>query len=211
MSDGAWIVGLAFISELDNAELRLFQAERIKPAIADGRRWVRFPCNVETLCYTCETIPGERRKVQILNISAGGIGPLLPCEFSAGTVLRLELPADMTQPARLLLVRVIHCVEMAGRGWMLGCEFADQLGTEELDSISERRRDLAIGPIPLHQSPPHRVIHQPTTPKHPQPERSNRGRQMFQRVAADEAVRGIHFAIEKLEQLGKQVPGEDGE
>lgn len=128
-----WLIGCAFISELDEPELRFFEAARVRPENAtDGRRWVRFPCNVETLCYTCETVPGERHRAQILNVSAGGLGLLMPCEFSRGTLLRLEIPLGIAQPARLLLVRIVRCVEQAGRGYFLGCEFANQLGEEEL-------------------------------------------------------------------------------
>lgn len=135
LADGSWLAGCAFVSELDNAELRCFQAERIRSQTGDARRWVRFPCNVETICYTCETAPGERRPARVLNVSAGGLGLLLPCEFSPGTVLRIELPAEVAQPARLLLIRVVHCVEAPGRGWLLGCEFANQLDNDQIQSM----------------------------------------------------------------------------
>jgi hypothetical protein len=129
------IAGCAFISELCTAELHLFHAEAVKPAARDCRRWLRFPCNVETVCYTCETAPGERRPARILNISPGGIGLLLPCQFAHGTLLHFEMPADMEQPARDLLVRVARVLEHAPGMWFLGCEFASQLGDDELRSL----------------------------------------------------------------------------
>ncbi|MBI3407712.1 MAG: PilZ domain-containing protein [Planctomycetes bacterium] len=130
--EGSWLVGCAFLSELDESQLRSFQAQRVRPARQDGRRWIRFPCHVETVCYTSETVPGERRSARILNVSAGGIGLLLPCQFSEGTLLQLEIPSEA---ARLALIRVIRVVEHSAGGWFLGCEFADQLGAEELQEL----------------------------------------------------------------------------
>src|SRR5262249_54743102 len=85
-----WALGCAFTRELGDAALRLFQAERVRSRAPDNRRWVRFPCDVETVCYTTEAAPGERRPARALNISAGGIGLLLPCQFAAGTLLYFE-------------------------------------------------------------------------------------------------------------------------
>jgi PilZ domain len=127
-----WIAGCAFVNELSTEELKLFHAEAVRPSAGDNRRWVRFPCNVETVCYTCETSPGERRPARILNVSPGGIGLLLPVQFGQGTLLRFELPAGVDQPARILLVRVARVIEQAPGMWFLGCEFAHQLDEDEL-------------------------------------------------------------------------------
>jgi PilZ domain len=135
LEEGFWLVGCAFVTELDDAELRMFNAEKVAPSVPDGRRWVRYPCNVETVCYTSETAPGERRRAQIVNISAGGVGLLLPCEFSKGTILRLELPLGVLEPPRLLLLRVVHCNPHEHRYFFLGCEFADQLGDGEIQAL----------------------------------------------------------------------------
>jgi hypothetical protein len=131
----SWIVGCAFVSELTDAELSLFHAEAIRPKANDHRRWVRFPCNVETVCYTCETSPGERRPARVLNISPGGIGLLLPCQFDRGTLLQFELPPDSQNTSRALLVRVARVVEQTPGMWFLGCEFAHQLEESELQSL----------------------------------------------------------------------------
>jgi hypothetical protein len=132
---GAWLVGCAFAKELDDASLRLLRAERVRPTGDDARRWVRFPCNVETVCQTCETAPGERRPARIVNVSPGGVGLLLPCEFAEGTLLYFELPPEDEQAPRKALVRVVRALEHGSAGWFLGCEFADQLSERELLSL----------------------------------------------------------------------------
>jgi hypothetical protein len=130
-----WVVGCAFAAELDDLSLRLLHAERIRPTAPDARRWVRFPCNVETVCYTSETAPGERRPARILNVSSGGVGLLLPCEFAEGTLLHFELPTGKDSPRRKVLVRVVRALEHGSTGWVLGCEFADRLDEAELERL----------------------------------------------------------------------------
>jgi hypothetical protein len=132
---GLWLIGCAFTTELTDEELHLFQAQRQRPSGPDSRRWVRFPCNVETVCYTCQTVPGERRPARIVNVSPGGLGLLLPCEFPAGTLLHFQLPAQVDQPARELLVRVVRSLEHASRYWFHGCEFVHRLSDEELQEL----------------------------------------------------------------------------
>jgi len=131
-SGRSWLVGCAFVSELSPSEMSIFNVEAVRPDGGDHRRWLRFPCNVETVCYTCETAPGEQHPARVLNISPGGIGLLLSCEFSQGTLLNMELPAAPNQPARPILVRVVRAIEHGKGYWFLGCEFADQLDAEEL-------------------------------------------------------------------------------
>jgi hypothetical protein len=131
----SWIVGCAFVSEVTDGEMGLFHAEAIRPKTKDNRRWIRFPCNVETVCYTCETSPGERRPARVLNISPGGIGLLLPCQFTRGTLLQFELPPDAQNTSRALLVRVARVMEQTPGMWFLGCEFAHRLEDGELQSL----------------------------------------------------------------------------
>src|SRR5262249_17851571 len=102
------------------------------PADTFTIRWVRFPCNVETVCYACDTAPGERRPARIVNVSAGGVGLLPPCDFSPGPLLHLELPSEA---ARLALIRVVRVMQHDAGHWFLGCEFADQLAAEEVKDL----------------------------------------------------------------------------
>ena len=133
--EGGWLVGCAFITELNDAQLQPFRAERLHPAQPDGRRWVRFPCNVETVCYASETAPGEQIRARVLNISPGGIGLLVPCQFEPGTLLHFEPPAPPGQPVLWILIRVVRAIEHTNGDWFLGCEFAHQLDPGELSAL----------------------------------------------------------------------------
>jgi hypothetical protein len=132
LNSNEWLVGCAFISELDDVTLNVYQAARVRSTTSDCRTWVRFPCNVETICYSCYSTPGERVPARILNISAGGVGLLTPCEFEKGTLLSLALPGPANRPARKSLVRVLHVRDLHNGDWFLGCEFAEQLNADEI-------------------------------------------------------------------------------
>jgi hypothetical protein len=128
-------VGCAFVRELEDEHLQFFKAQAVHPTSPDCRRWTRFSCNVETVCYTSDTAPGERRSARILNISAGGIGLLLRCEFSEGTLLHFELPPEMNLACANVLVRVVRVMPHGDGNWILGCEFADALSEDELKGL----------------------------------------------------------------------------
>jgi hypothetical protein len=133
--DGLWHVGCAFTFEVSDEELRAFSAQRQRPAGPDCRAWVRFPCNIETVCYSAETSPGEQVAARILNISAGGVGLLAPCEFGHSTILHVNLPGGAGKPPRKVLVRVVQAREQGNGDWFLGCEFADTLGDAEMNQL----------------------------------------------------------------------------
>jgi hypothetical protein len=127
-----WAVGCAFIREVDDATLRRFEAQRTRAPMGDNRRWVRFPCNVETACSSLDATAGEQSPARVMDVSAGGLGLLLPCEFGVGTLLRLLLPIAAGHPGEPLLLRVARAVTRPQGDWFLGCEFADHLSDDEL-------------------------------------------------------------------------------
>lgn len=129
---GRWRVGAAFVAELEDDLLAAFQAERRRSDGEDARRWVRFPCNVETVCWTSETAPGERRPARIVNVSPGGIALLLPCDFSQGTLLRFRPPAFPDRPDADLLVRVMRVAQHSHGWWFHGCEFVETIAEDDL-------------------------------------------------------------------------------
>jgi PilZ domain len=132
---GQWVVGCALISEMSDEDLGRFHAARARPAATDCRAWVRFPCNVETVCYSVDTAPAEQLPARILNISAGGVGLLVPCQFESKTLLNLQLPPRPRQPGRKVLVRVVQGRPFGNGDWYLGCEFADRLTDAELEAL----------------------------------------------------------------------------
>jgi PilZ domain len=134
-SSQSYIVGCAFIKELADEHLRFFHAGAVHPSAPDCRRWARFASNVETVCYTCDTAPGERRSARILDISAGGIGLALRCQFAESTLLHFELPQEMNLADPNLLVRVVRVKDQGDGTWILGCEFADQLSEDEVQRL----------------------------------------------------------------------------
>jgi hypothetical protein len=133
------LIGCAFVRELNDASLRLFDAQRLPTTAGDDRRWVRFPCNVETACYAVDAAPGEQSPARVINISAGGMGLLLPCEFGPGTLLNLDLEGTPAHAAGPALLRVVRVVSRPAGDWFLGCEFARRLDAAEIDAIRTSR------------------------------------------------------------------------
>ena len=134
-AESGGVVGCTFVRELDDATLRLFHAERLGTAAGDSRRWVRFPCNVETACFAVDAAPGEQSPARVVNISAGGMGLLLPCEFRVGTLLKLDLGGTAARAAGPLLLRVVRAGRRPAGDWFLGCEFADPLRDDEVTAL----------------------------------------------------------------------------
>jgi hypothetical protein len=130
-----WLVGCAFSGTLDDDDLRLFRAERTPAEGDDARAWLRYTCEVETTCAMVDDPEEKSWVVKVVNISAGGVGLLAPLPVDAGTRLKIELPATPGEAARPALVRVVKPGQWDGRGWLLGCEFADPLWEEELEEL----------------------------------------------------------------------------
>jgi hypothetical protein len=127
------LVGCAFVRELGDEALGAFRAARVAAPPGDARRWARFPCDVEAVCYSADTTPGERSPARVLDASAGGVGLLLPCEFGPGSLLVLDRVAGEAVPR--LLLRVVRAVPRRDGDWVLGCEFADLLRRDELEAV----------------------------------------------------------------------------
>jgi hypothetical protein len=129
---GDWLIGCALVGEMDEDGLKVFEAGRVRPANADCRAWVRFPCNIETVCRTVETVPGEQMPGRVVNVSAGGVGLLLPCQFETRTLLSLNLPGPRGQQPQRVLIRAVQARPHTQGNWYLGCEFVDRLEDEEI-------------------------------------------------------------------------------
>ncbi|MCI0354696.1 MAG: PilZ domain-containing protein [Acidobacteria bacterium] len=116
--------------------------QRSRPAAAklrpgqriDRRATVRYPCHLKTTCHPLTTEQtgwvGE-----VVNLSAGGVGLLLPQPFKTRTVLVVELHGARPAFTRELLARVVHVRKKADGRWLIGCAFASLLRDKELKAV----------------------------------------------------------------------------
>ncbi|MCI0455620.1 MAG: PilZ domain-containing protein [Gemmataceae bacterium] len=103
-----------------------------KPLGIDRRLRVRFAFNRLTFC-SLVTPAGHPSwwPAMVHDISATGIGLILPQRLEPGTLLSVDLDGV----CRLLLGRVVHAAPQAGGHWRIGCAFLGQLTLEELQAL----------------------------------------------------------------------------
>jgi hypothetical protein len=100
----------------------------------EGRSWERYPCDLQT---SCQPIAAWADKdctwpARVRDISAGGVGLVLPRRFEPGAGLIIEIPATASTEADRLLARVVHATALSRGGWLLGCLFPSPLGEDRL-------------------------------------------------------------------------------
>jgi hypothetical protein len=130
--DGSWRHGCAFASELGDDELRAFKAERVRPTEPEVRAWVRFTCDVKTVCRAVAPARDQTWPVRVLDASPGGLSLLSPRQCERGVILGVEAPGTAMPRARPVLVRVVHDRPCSANEWILGCELAEQISAQEL-------------------------------------------------------------------------------
>jgi hypothetical protein len=130
----SWLVGCAFVRELDEAGLGRFGVPRVPAPPGDARRWERFACDVPATCSPPGAPPQAAVEARVLDAAAGGLRVALPCAFDPGDLVTLHLQGE-GGPRELLWV--VRAVRAAG-GWQLGCEFADPLTDAELDDVGRQ-------------------------------------------------------------------------
>ncbi len=103
---------------------------------ADDRRWQdRSPCR-----------PGVRVRVvgrpdfrpvwaTVYDVSATGVGLLLPWPYPADAVLALGIPGRVGDRAAHLSARVRHVAELPDGGVLLGCSLSRSLTGDELFTL----------------------------------------------------------------------------
>lgn len=69
------------------------------------------------------------------DISAAGIRLVVGHRFEPGTMLAVELLSAKQAMAREIAARVIYATALSGSGWMIGCEFVNQLSEAELTAL----------------------------------------------------------------------------
>ena len=152
---GSWIVGCVFSRELTDEDLAGCGARRQRPHADDQRNWIRFDCNLTAQIQKIGGPDEAWHKVQVLNLSASGIGLLSERFLDAGALLNVELSGRAASGARTILACVVHVTERGagersagersagehGAGehgaqqWALGCNFIRELNDEDFQAL----------------------------------------------------------------------------
>jgi len=102
-----------------------------RTAGADRRALVRHPCECEVPFRS-----GDRcGTARVRDLSAGGIGMVLPHKVAPGGLLTVELRDNQRQSWRMKLVQVVHATPERDERWLIGTAFTKQLTHEELHAV----------------------------------------------------------------------------
>ncbi|HEV3119937.1 MAG TPA: PilZ domain-containing protein [Gemmataceae bacterium] len=110
-----------------------------EPATEERRAWLRYICDLVTVCRPSEHSGSEPLLARIRNISRGGVNLLVDQGFPSGSILSVELPAEDGNPQCTLLACVIHATPHAGGDWALGCSFVRELADDDLQPYGAKR------------------------------------------------------------------------
>ena len=72
----------------------------------------------------------------MLNISAGGVAMIVQHEVRAGALLSAELHAPAGQTVVTILACVVHVIAQSGHERVLGCNFIQELGENDLKALT---------------------------------------------------------------------------
>ena len=106
-------------------------ATRPATAQTDRRDWVRFPSDLEAICWS----PGDHDQDAfggiVRDISAGGIGLVCREEPPLGCQIRIKLHSHYVNLLKSLDASVVS-VTAVGRGeFLIGCQFERELNQDE--------------------------------------------------------------------------------
>ncbi|HYT88627.1 MAG TPA: PilZ domain-containing protein [Gemmataceae bacterium] len=130
-----WILGCTFSRELSQEDLEAFGARRERHSSSDQRTWMRFTCDVKAQYQPIggpETAP---QNAKVINLSASGVGLLVPRSIDNGALLSVELQAASGSFRRTMLACVVHVTAQPESEWALGCNFIRSLSDEDLQAL----------------------------------------------------------------------------
>jgi hypothetical protein len=115
------------------------QSEPCGKASSERRAWVRYVCDLVTICQPAPSANREPHLARIRNVARGGINFDVDQHFESGSILSVELPGPIGEPTCRLLICVIHVTPLPGGDWSLGCSFVRELSDEDLQPYGARR------------------------------------------------------------------------
>lgn len=130
-----WVLGCAFATELSDADLEAFGAERRRPVDPDQRAWERFPCSVSVTYRPTDEEDGPEHTAEVDNISASGIGLVVSRPVEVGMLLSLELRGSNGETRLSMLASIVRVTELIGGRYFCGSNFITRLTERELEEL----------------------------------------------------------------------------
>jgi len=115
-----------------------FQAEI---TLLQRHQWIkrrtepRYQCGPATAGRVVGRAGGGTRSVWVLNLSAGGAGLLCDQALEDNTLLLVQIRSAARDRCYELPARVVHCTRQINGDWMVGCEFSEKLGPDDLEAL----------------------------------------------------------------------------
>jgi len=133
--DDAWSLGCVFSRELSDGDLQACGAEKSPADDNDKRIWVRYSCSIKASYRMYGNLTADMTSVEVLNLSATGIGLVVSTAIDAGALLTLELHDKSGHKVCAILACVVHTSRRARGEFSVGCNFIRELTEEEMQSL----------------------------------------------------------------------------
>ncbi|HZU35116.1 MAG TPA: PilZ domain-containing protein [Gemmataceae bacterium] len=116
---------------------RMMQRGSQLAAPPENRLAPRSSCQPTVTATVVSPDGAEITPVWVRDLSATGIGLVLPRQFDAGTILTVQLHNGRQFRAPRLPVRVIHAdIELPHEAWLHGCAFLHPLDAHVIQHLS---------------------------------------------------------------------------
>jgi c-di-GMP-binding flagellar brake protein YcgR len=133
--DGKWSLGCVFSRELSVVDLDRLGAQKARAGANDQRVWMRFECAVRAQIRSFSDPVDAPHAVQVLDISASGIGLLVPTPLQAGSLLTVDLLDQAGRKVCSILACIVHTKQRSDGSHAIGCNFIRELSEEELAAL----------------------------------------------------------------------------
>lgn len=121
-TDGRWLIGCVFLSEVSDEEFIAFRAERHCRAGSVRRTGVAVPAHRVAVCRLVGVGALGRWTAEVRDVSPEEVGLVLAVAVEPGVQLRLEMSPEGAEAPRTQLVKVLRRESQPDGRWLLGCQ-----------------------------------------------------------------------------------------
>jgi hypothetical protein len=123
------------ITPMTGEQTPISEGQTKDPAGINRRACVRYRCSRPVPRRMAIAESYQSLNGWLVNISVIGLGLLLDSPLEVGTLLFVEMEAPLDMPPVELLAQVQHVTATADGEWLIGCEFVNRLGEDELKAL----------------------------------------------------------------------------